>query len=481
MARVHAWSAIAVVLTSCSIGAPPGFSEGTRWTFPLVDPLDDGLLVTPVFVKGKGPFLFAIDPDANVTIIDERVVLAAGLVTDSGFTTRLWSEDGERRIRFNAELRDLQVGDLQVEVRRVLVVPHGTLSASGREVMGVLGRNVIADSLVFAFDRDRGLAWVEVAKKFTPPAGAMRVDYSPTSTYTPLVTPIVSMGVQSSIYSDSDEPGEPQIAGELGLRRDTTAFDGRTGVTDNKSELAFSHVKLEGRDHVLAIQLGSAISRLRAVTSDGLARTAIEFDATGARRTLAVESSVRAEIGAAANDRVAVAHYVDRTELPSNARFFDGTLGLDFFAPFEVYADWTHHALYLTPRNPAPQTALRLHRWSALAHCAHPGCVTAKVTSPAAPAQPSDTDSAAGFAPTGSHASHISVLHVQRDPGTTMALEIRLRVVGHPDLPDLLVELPAGVRDVLAPVREPVEYEVVDASPFAAPCPGDGACVLATR
>jgi len=475
MARI-AWLVIAVVATaSCSIGAPPGFSKGTRWTFPLVDPLDDGLLVTPVFVKGQGPFLFAIDPDAHVTIIDERVAIAAHLVIDNGYATRLWSEDGERRVRFNAELRNLEVGNLDVEVRRALVVPHGTLRASGREVMGVLGRNVIADSLVFAFDRDRGLAWLEDAQAFVPPAGATRVAYSPTQTYTPMVTPGVSPDAEQAL---SDEPGEPQGTGLIGSRPDSTAFDGRAGVTDNRAELAFTHVKLDGRDRVLAIQLGSAITRLRDTLADGLARTAIEFDATGARRTLAVEGSLRAEIGSAANDHVAVAHYIDRTEIPSNARFFDGTLGLDFFAPFEVYADWSRHAIYLAPRDPAPQTALRLHRWSALAHCAHPGCVTATVTSPAAPAPP---DTTTGFAPTEVHAKQISVLHVRRDPGTNVALEIRLRPVGRSDMPDLLVELPAGTRDALAPLRDPVQYEVVDASPFAAPCPGDGGCVLTTR
>ncbi len=472
--------AIAAVAASCSIGAPPGFSEGTQWTFPLVDPLDDGLLVTPVFVKGKGPFLFAIDPDANVSIIDERVVIAAGLRIDRGYTTRLWGEDGERRIRFNAELRDLQVGNLYVEVRRALVVPHETLSISGRQIMGVLGRNVIADSLVFGFDRDRGVAWLQAESTFTPPAGSTRLDYSPTSTYTPITDPLVGLR-----RDEPDEPGTPSMSG----------FDGRTGVTDNKAEFAIAHVMLGGRDSIVNVQLGSAISRLRGAVADALGvtgptHTAVEFDAIGARRTLAVSGSVQVAVGQAVNDHVAVARYVDRSELPSNAMFFEGTLGLDFFAPFEVYADWGHHAFYLVPRDPSPQTALRLGRWPVLAGCAHPGCVTATVTTPTAPVRPSapsDAENAAAFLPSAPAAPPsilTSVLHVTRDPGTSMPLEIRLRATEHTDLPDLVVELPAGVRDVLAPMRgaaASAQYEVIDASPFAAACPGDGGCAISAR
>ncbi|HEX4449533.1 MAG TPA: aspartyl protease family protein [Kofleriaceae bacterium] len=469
--QISKWLAIAIagVGTSCAIGAPPGFSDGTRWTFPLIDPLDDGLLVTPVYVKGQGPFLFAIDPDANVTVIDERVAIAAHLMIDRGYSTRLWGEDGERRIRFNAELRDLQVGNLYVETRRAVVVPHETLSASGRPIMGVLGRNVIADSLVFGFDRDRGVAWLQVASTFTPPAGATTLSYSPTSTYTPMASPLP--------LNNFDEPDEPNTPSR-------SAYDGRAGVTDNKAELPFVHARIDGRDNVLSVQLGSAITRLRSAAAAGPAKTAIEYDATGARRTLGVTGTVRAEVAGAVNDHVAVARYVDRTELPSNARFFDGTLGLDFFAPFDVVADWPRHAYYLVPRDSSPQLALRLGRWSSLARCAHPGCVTATVATPSAPAAsapPSDVDAFAPAAPLESAAPSVFVLHVTRDPEAAMPLEIRLRARGHSDAPDLVVELPAGVRDVLAPLHDGAAYDVIDASPFAATCPNDGGCVITAR
>ena len=421
--------ALAIAASSCVVGAPPGFSSGTRWTFPLVDPLDDGLLVTTVFIKGKGPYLFAIDPEANVSIIDERIAIEAHLTIDRGYNTRLYGEDGERRVRFNAEVRDIQVGNLVIESRRAIVVPHETLAATGRDIRGVLGRNVIADSLVFGFDRDRGVAWLETGASFKPPADATRVDYSPTK------------------------------------------------VGGNKSEIPLAHAVVGGRDTVVELTLGSTISRLRPDIGQALGvgpatRPAIEFDATGARRTLGVSATpVKVMLGGAANDHVAVAPYIDRSELPSAAMFFGGTLAQDFFAPFTVYADWNDHAFFLEPRDRSPQTAVRLGRWADLARCPHLGCVTATIASPQAAAS-----SDAGFAPT----SAASVLHVTRDPDANMPLEIRLRATGHTELPDLVVELPAGVHDVLAPVSGELAsagYEVVDASPFASPCPAPGGCV----
>src|SRR5207237_1156911 len=62
---------------ACTVGAPPGFSSGDHWAFPLVGPLEDGVLLVPVTINGKGPYLFLLDPDAPLTSIDEA--LAAGL------------------------------------------------------------------------------------------------------------------------------------------------------------------------------------------------------------------------------------------------------------------------------------------------------------------------------------------------------------------------------------------------------------------
>ena len=73
-----------ILAAGCTTGVPGGFSNGDRWTFPLVGPLEDGLLVTPVSVRGHGPYLFAIDPDALVSAVDTQVVRDAHLWTGQG-------------------------------------------------------------------------------------------------------------------------------------------------------------------------------------------------------------------------------------------------------------------------------------------------------------------------------------------------------------------------------------------------------------
>ena len=58
-------------VTACAVGAPPGFSDGDLWTFPLVAPLEDDLVLVPVYVGArKQPVLFMIDPDSRTSSID---------------------------------------------------------------------------------------------------------------------------------------------------------------------------------------------------------------------------------------------------------------------------------------------------------------------------------------------------------------------------------------------------------------------------
>ncbi len=431
---------------SCVVGAPPGFSPGSQWTFPLVDPLSNGLLVTAVTIKGHGPYLFVIDPEVTTSIIDERVVLDAGLRTDRGYSTRLRGDDGVLRPRFNAELRDVRIGSLSVEVRRAYVVPHETLAGLGRDIRGVLGRKFIEDSLVFGFDRDRGIAWLQTVAHFTPRAGSSRV------------------GFEIVRAADDNKFGNDGVDGTVG---------------NNRTPEITTRAQVGGKQLTLDVTFGSVASRLRPeiMTALGLGsatQAIVEVDATGARRQVAISSTVaRIALGARSNDRVSIGAYVNRDEMASSSMFLDGTLGLDFFAPFDVAANWDAHALYLTPRgDAAAQTAERIGRWPELAGCAHLGCVTVALVEPT-PSAPSPAS--AGFAASTPAPSDqpVSVLHVVRDRGTTMPLEVRLRATGRTDLPDLVVELPAGVNELLAPVRDDAHaahYAVIDASPFAAPC-----------
>jgi aspartyl protease len=144
-----------ILAAGCTTGVPGGFSKGDHWTFPLVGPLEDGLLLTPVSVRGHGPYLFAIDPDANITVIDQQVVDEAGLTMGRG-PSRI-DEAASEQNRGYAELLDLKIGNLAIDRRQVMLVPTGFYNtADGRRLNGVLGRDVLADSLVFGFDRDQG-------------------------------------------------------------------------------------------------------------------------------------------------------------------------------------------------------------------------------------------------------------------------------------------------------------------------------------
>src|SRR3954469_21659860 len=101
--RIPALALIGALAGACTVGAPPGFSSGDSWAFPLVGPLEDGALLVPVTVNGKGPFLFMIDPDAPLTSIDEG--LAVGLDLYGGATARLADETDTMRPVKTAEVQ----------------------------------------------------------------------------------------------------------------------------------------------------------------------------------------------------------------------------------------------------------------------------------------------------------------------------------------------------------------------------------------
>jgi hypothetical protein len=170
---------ILLLAAACTSGAPPGFvgGSGDRWSFPLVGPLENGQLVTAVSINTHGPFLFAIDPDAKLSVADAELVKLAGLRTFKG--PRLLDETDTQQTRIYAELIGLELGTLIIERRNVVLVRRGTFDAGGRRIMGVLGRDILADSLVFGFDRDHGLAHLMTPRAFEPPANATAISYAP--------------------------------------------------------------------------------------------------------------------------------------------------------------------------------------------------------------------------------------------------------------------------------------------------------------
>src|SRR5262245_18198150 len=173
--RFTASAIAALVAAGCAVGTPAGFSAGDHWTFPLVGPLEDGLLITPVSVHGHGPYLFAIDPDANVSEIDKQVVEDAGLRIGVG--PHRIDETNTGQTRVYAELLELKIAGLTIERRDAMVFAVGVYDTEGRHIQGILGRDAIADSLVFGFDRDHGIATLSTVKAFTPPPESLAMKY----------------------------------------------------------------------------------------------------------------------------------------------------------------------------------------------------------------------------------------------------------------------------------------------------------------
>jgi hypothetical protein len=440
----HRVSAFAwLIMAGCSVGAPPGFSGGDHWTFPLVGPLEDGLLVTLASVHGHGPYLFAIDPDANVTAVDKGVVEEAGLRT--GIGPRRIDETDTGQPRFYAELLDFKIAGLTIERRDAMVFPIGFYDAEGRHIRGVLGRDAIADSMVFGFDRDQGIATLSTAKAFKAPPDAIPIRYeSLSSASSEFVT---NVDRQQAAAQGEGQLGMPASSVNPPPRRLATAQIGRATFAMHLDLGAATGQLLESRwDRA---HLAPVDARFHLVDE---AATARDF----ARAGVASEVTV----AGARTFNVTFAPYVDK-RFGENV---DGTLGLDFFRPYAVYANWDRKTFFLRLRGDLAATATaRLGRWgAAIPACPHPGCVTAALAS-----------GGSGVA-----------IDVTRDAEAAhRALEVFLGVtpaVGKTAAP-LVVELPDGVDRITTPLPEDyagATLAVLDAAPFLRGCPGNGGCVL---
>lgn len=422
---------IAFILAGCTSGAPPGFAggRGDRWTVPLIGPLEDGLLLVPVTIDGKGPFVFAIDPDANITAVDEQIVKDGGFVTRQG--PHLLDETDTSQIRFYVELSGLELGNLIVQRQTAMMVRRGTFDREGRRIMGVLGRDVLADSLVFGFDRDHGLAELVIVKSWKAPPGAVRIPFE-------LV------------------PGNiPNIAVQPVPRRLATARVGDASVS-------------------MHLDFGAPLSTLRPSLWDKAKLTTDvirggQIDEVGVPHVIEkVGKGAPATLGPITTDKVLFAPYEDKRWRDA---VVDGTLALDFFRGHDVWLHWDDKAIYVVPRAPQP-LATRIARWDsgALGRCPHDGCVAVKLIDPMAGKE---------LAPGATHPG--VVLSVTRDePAGGMDLEVTLEPVNHPELPRLVVNMsPNGdrVMDHLKAEWVGVTLQVVDASPYPRECRGATGCI----
>jgi hypothetical protein len=292
------------LLAGCVVGAPHGFSPGEAWTFPLVDPLAHLPLITTVTVGGKGPFLFILDPDAPTGIDGEFVAQMPTVGNSPSFTP----------------LADVQIGTLHVDSLPFIQRQPHSFDVGGRRIAGVIGGEVFKGSLVFGFDRDRGVAWLATPKHAVMPAASHTLSY----------------------WERHGDRG-PYITGAV-----------------------------DGRERDFHIDLGRTINRLRTDYWDGLA-------VTSAQRRIVLASAK-----ALTTDRVATAKQVTVGTIEQAGVEFapfseDGvitqqrsaTLGLDFFWPFSVAIDFDNHELHVAARTTVDR-ATRIGRWNL--GCKHAGC-----------------------------------------------------------------------------------------------------------
>lgn len=442
LARVLGTLALAVAASSCVIGAPPGFSSGSSWSFPLVGPLEDGLILTPVFVNDKGPYLFVIDPDSPISNIDAGIVSELQLYGGNG--GRYLDENDTRHPTKMAEVKTLRVGNLTVRNRTVFASSVGVFAADGRQIRGVLGRDVIADSLVYGFDRDAGMGYLATRKGFTPPAGAIAIGYDTMPPH-----------LESDIQPASRRMVSAQINGHK--------YDVHVDLGGVPSQLRQEKWNEAGLSAVPAqVQVIDEYGTHRVVQAAGVAGPI----SVGALQIPAGQQLI------AFGDR--------RWEELS----ISGVLGLDAFRSFAVYADWDKEKFLLVPRtaDTPERIASRIARWGSteLAKCAQPACVDIKLEASGAPAD-------AG-APAPTERRRGAVLHLTRTAESqSLDLEVLIEAVGSDgapvaSLPRLVVELPSGVGELtqgLDPQFDGSTLRVVDASPFVRSCPqGGGGCIF---
>lgn len=456
-------SPLAATLAGCTLGAPPGFSSGDSWSFPLVGSLEGGQLVAPVKLHDQGPYLFIIDPDAPYSIVDGALANELDLRTAIG--PQFLDESDTLRTTKTAEVLKIQLGTLTVKTRTFLLSDIGAYNTGGRQVRGVIGRDLLADSLVYGFDRDRAMGFLATQKGFQPPGDAVVVSYELRKNRVPSGIHVVS-------------------------RRLVDATIG-------------------GKTFTLHADLGEVPSQLRTKhwASAGLATIAVKramTDEVGTRREID-QGGVAGQValGAATARDVLFVPYADKRwdELD-----VDGTLGLGFFAGYTVWTNFDDSVMYLAPRTDADLTAERISRWGSdvLAGCKDPACTRAALLEPepapadalpepppAPPASPDGTPAAgAPAAPAGAVATRPAptmpaILQVERDAAVAdvafeVVLEARAQNGTPAGLPLVVATFPAGTTQVTQKLDDAYRatvWKVVDVSPFPRACPKDGACV----
>ena len=398
---------------------------------PLVGPLEDGQLITAVTLNTHGPYLFAIDPDAPISTIDAALVKQLDLRAFEG--PKRLDESDTQQTRLYAEMIGLEIGSLIVERRDAMIIRTGTFDALGRRIVGVLGRDVFADSLAWGFDRDNGVVYMMTQQVFKPP---------------PVAQPIVYAELPSRV---------PNVKVLPPARRLVDAA-------------------INGEKVALHVDLGAPASQLREDAWDKAKLVPREVktkvvDEVGEGRLITKASEpAQVSIGGITNDRVAFIPYGDKRW---DSQDIAGTVGLGFFAKYDVWQSWHTKQYWVVPRQEIAAAA-RINRWDSavLSRCKTLGCATIRVTDPLNGKPVEEGKTHPGL-----------VMSVTRDEiAGGMGLEVVLEAAGPSaaTLPRLLVNMPGHVDKLLyqlPPTFVGSVLNVVDASPCPRDCPGSNGCV----
>jgi hypothetical protein len=347
---MRALTLIVLASTGCAVGAPPGFSNGESWSFPLVAPLEDDVLLVPVLIEGmEKPVVFMIDPDSAASSIDGALQQKL-----KPYARQVPHEVNERDRRvpvYMAEITKIRLGELEVRNLMMRIHRPGTFWAGGREVRGIIGRDILADSLLFYADRDRGIGILATQGSLSPPPKATEVHYR------------------------------------------------------NYYHRRLAKVKINRRDYTMHLDLGARTTMLwgTKIRTAALPKLNVRAEMQDEYGTTWQETSgglaAMVEVDNARVDALVVLPYGD---LRVDQTYLDGALGQNFFSRFNVMVNWHEKTFWLKPRSgDAVGTAAdRLTRWGSLfAGCPRPACVTIELVRGDA-AQPAATGNAAPAAGT---------------------------------------------------------------------------------
>ena len=305
-----------------------------------------------------GPFLFVFDPDSPESAVDNSIAQKLQLFRPRGGGSQRSTEADNKLPVALALMPKFKMGTFayyrpsgaggNTGDGMVRLITDNTFVENGRRVHGIIGRDIIADSLIYRIDRDRGMLYISTAGHMTIPEGAQVINYT------------------------------QNFSSKYGQFRRYLAK-----VQINDSHTTTLHLDLGGRHSTLRESISQKFGLPK------VPMTAVLKDEYGTPKQVSaayVAKSVKS--GPVSASGLLMLPYSDKR---IEEEELDGTLGMSFWKDYHLVVNWHKKRFYVSPRDedPLTQAETRLSRWGdALSNCEHPGCVEIKIHG-----APSDTPS----------------------------------------------------------------------------------------